>query len=107
MPYYALFYDVVDDFPAKRMPFRTNHLQLVEEAHQRGELLLAGALGRPDGAGASGALLIFRAAEASVAENFAKRDPYVKADLVTRWRVQPYMQVIATEPGEDALVKAR
>jgi uncharacterized protein YciI len=106
MPYFALFYDVVDDFSAKRLPFRPDHQHTIEEAHRRGELLLAGALREADGDAVNGALLIFRGADRSVAENFATSDPYVKAHLVTRWVVRPYMQVIATQPGEDALVKA-
>src|SRR5213594_2837501 len=107
MPYYALFYDVVDDFPSRRTPFRSDHLRQVEESHRRGELLLAGALGQPAGGVVDSALLIFRGADSSVAENFAKSDPYVKGALVTRWQVRPYLQVIATQPGEDALVASR
>ncbi len=45
MPYFALMYDVVDDFVARRTPFRPVHLDLARQAHERGELLLAGALG--------------------------------------------------------------
>lgn len=103
MPYFALFYDVVDDFPNKRTPFRPDHLRHVQQSHDRGDLLLAGALAQPVDA----ALLIFRANDASVAEDFARRDPYVTAGLVTRWHVRPYLQVIATQPGEEAPVAAR
>ena len=58
MPYFALTYDVVDDFVNKRTPFRPSHLKEVREAHARGELVMAGALGEP-----AGALLVFRAAD--------------------------------------------
>ena len=47
MPYFVLFYDVVDDFPAKRAPFRAEHLRQVQNAHDSGELLMAGALSEP------------------------------------------------------------
>ena len=77
MPYFALTYEVVDDFIHKRMPFRPSHLKEVRDAHARGELVMAGALGDP-----AGALLVFRAADKSAAENFAKADPYVKEGLV-------------------------
>jgi hypothetical protein len=103
MPYFALFYEVVDDFPTKRTPFRSDHLRLVQEAHDRGELLLAGALAEP----ADRALLVFRAPDRSVPEEFARRDPYVVQGLVTRWTVRPWMQVIATLPDEDAPVRRR
>ena len=97
MPYFALFYETADSFSERRMPFRGNHLQLVREAHSRGELLLAGALTDP----VDRALLVFRSPDKSVAENFARRDPYVTNGLVTRWHVREWAQVIATLPGED------
>jgi uncharacterized protein YciI len=95
MPYFALTYDVVDDFVNKRTPFRPSHLKEVREAHARGELILAGALGDPPGA-----LLIFRAADKTIAENFAKADPYVKGGLVTRWNVRPWTVVVGQDPSE-------
>jgi uncharacterized protein YciI len=92
--YYALFYDVVDGFVTRRAPHREEHLQLVREAHGRGELVMAGALGDPP----DGALLVFRARESSVAESFAHADPYVTAGLVTRWEIRPWAVVIGEDP---------
>src|SRR5260370_38286334 len=43
MPYYALFYDVVDDFIARRGAYRDEHLRLRGEARHAGEFLPAGA----------------------------------------------------------------
>jgi len=51
---------------------------------------LAGALADP----ADGALLIFRAQDAAVAEAFAKNDPYVKNGLVKKWHVRKWAVVI-------------
>ena len=96
MEYYALFYDVVDDFLARRAPYREEHLRLAREAHQRGELVLAGALDDP----ADRALLIFRAPDKTVVEDFAWGDPYVANDLVNRWEVRPWAVVIGNEPSE-------
>jgi uncharacterized protein len=95
VPYFALTYDVVDDFVHKRMPFRPAHLKEVREAHSRGELVMAGALGEP-----AGALLVFRAADKSVPENFAQADPYVKEGLVTSWKVRPWTVVVGHDPSE-------
>ena len=92
--YFALTYDVVDGFADKRMQYRDVHLGLVRGAHGRGELVTAGALGDPP----DGALLVFRAPDASVVEEFAKADPYVTSGLVTSWRVKPWNVVI----GGDA-----
>jgi uncharacterized protein len=59
MPHFGLFYDVVDDFTARRTPFRGDHLREVEQARARGELLMAGALDEPP----DRALLVFRVAD--------------------------------------------
>jgi uncharacterized protein YciI len=93
MPVYALTYDVVADFVNRRQPYRQEHLALVREAHARGEIVLAGALGDPPDA----ALLIFRAASPAPVEEFARRDPYVTRGLVTRWIVRPWSVVVGSE----------
>jgi uncharacterized protein YciI len=94
MNYYVLFYEVVDGFVSRRSAYRAEHLRLVREAHRRGELVLAGALTDP----ADRALLVFRAPDRSVAEDFARSDPYVTEGLVTRWEVRPWAVVV----GQDA-----
>jgi uncharacterized protein YciI len=103
MPYFVLFYDTVERFTERRMPFRSGHLRRVQEAYDRGALLLAGALADP----ADRALLIFRVPDRSTVEGFAQDDPYVVNGLVTRWSVRAWNQVIETTPGEDALVRRR
>ena len=90
MTHFALMYDVVDGFIDKRTPLRPAHLALVRDAHARGELMLAGALGDPP----DGALLVFRADSAEVVERFASADPYVTNGLVKRWRVRPWTVVV-------------
>ena len=95
MPYFALTYEVVDDFVNRRMPFRPAHIKEVRDAHARGELIMAGALADP-----AGALLVFRAADKSVAENFAKADPYVNEGLVNKWQVRPWSVVVGNDPSE-------
>jgi hypothetical protein len=92
MAYYALFYDVVDDFIVRRAAHRDEHLRLARQACARGELLLAGALGDP-----TGALLVFSSSDATSAESFARKDPYVMNGLVTRWKVRPWAVVVGNE----------
>ncbi len=89
MKYYAMFYEVVDDFVAKRAPFREQHLRLVAEAHERGELVLAGALAEP----ADRTLLIFLVKDESQVVGFAERDPYVKNGLVKKYEIRPWTVV--------------
>jgi len=88
--YFALEYKTVEGFRERRVPYRQEHLRLVQEAHERGALVLAGPLGDPP----DGALLVFRAASAEAVEEFARRDPYVTSGLVTGWRVRPWSLVV-------------
>lgn len=99
MNYYALFYEVVDDYVARRAEHRDDHLRLANAANGRGELVLAGALSEPDAA-----LLVFRAPDSSVAEEFARNDPYVVNGLVARWEVRPWNVVVGQE-SSDATAK--
>jgi uncharacterized protein YciI len=96
MKYFALFYDVVNEFVSRRSPFREEHLRLARAAHRRGELLLAGALTDP----ADRALLVFRTAERAAVEEFARHDPYVTNGLVSRWEVRPWAVVIGEDPAD-------
>ena len=88
--HFLLFYDVVDDYVDRRGQYRTEHLALVQEAHGRGELVMAGALAEP----ADGAVLVFRGPSRQFAESFAQADPYVLNGLVKSWRVRPWNTVI-------------
>ena len=88
--YWLLTYDLVDDYLERRAPLREAHLALVRAAHDRGELLLAGALADPPDA----AVLVFRSDAPAAAENFAGHDPYVKEGLVIAWRVRQWNVVV-------------
>jgi hypothetical protein len=92
MPYFALFYDVVDDFVTRRGKYRAEHLLRVTEAYGN-ELILAGALDDP----ADQALLVFHSKDKSVAEEFARHDPYVVGGLVKQWRVRSWSVVTGNE----------
>jgi uncharacterized protein YciI len=97
MEYFALFYDACDNFVARRPPLRAEHLRHAQQAHARGELLLGGAFAGP----ADRALLVFRCADASTVEDFARKDPYVVNSLVSRWEVRRWSVVIGNA-SEDA-----
>jgi uncharacterized protein YciI len=90
MNYYAVLYDVVEDHVERRVPYRGEHLRLLREAHDRGELVLAGAFADP----VDRALLIFRGEGPEIAERFVRQDPYVVQGLVTRWEVRPWTVVV-------------
>ena len=88
--YWLLLYDLVDNYLERRAPLRDAHLALVRSAHQRGEILMAGALADP----ADAAILVFSSDSRVAAEDFAPSDPYVKAGLVTAWRVRQWNVVV-------------
>ena len=90
MMHYLLIYDVVPDYVERRAPLRAEHLALARVAHERGELVLGGALADP----ADGAVLLFKGDSPAAAEAFAAADPYVRRGLVTRWRVRKWATVV-------------
>jgi uncharacterized protein len=90
MNYYLLIYHVVDDYVARRTPYREEHLRLAIEARDRGELILGGALADP----ADKAVLVFRSPDKTVIEDFIRNDPYVRFGLVPRWEIRSWNVVI-------------
>lgn len=94
MKHFLLLYDTAPDYLARRPEFRHAHLDHANAAVARGELVLGGAMVPPDGA-----VLLFTAESEAVATVFAEGDPYVRAGLVTGWRVREWTTVV----GKDAL----
>jgi uncharacterized protein len=88
--YYILFYKTVENYVERRAPYREEHLKYASASHDRGALVMAGALAEP----ADSAVLLFKGDGPSVAEDFAKYDPYVKNGLITEWKVRPWTVVI-------------
>src|SRR5215472_13280476 len=99
MKHYLLFYEVVDDYAARRAAHREEHLKNAWAASDRGELVVAGALANP----ADGAVLMFRGESPEVAERFAKADPYVANGLVKRWHIREW----TTVAGENAALPVK
>lgn len=88
--HFLLFYDLMADYLERRVEYRNEHLKLAWESSVRGELILGGALADP----VDGAILLFKADAASIAEEFAKNDPYVRNGLVTSWHVRQWMTAV-------------
>jgi uncharacterized protein len=92
--HYLMIYDLAPDYLEKRPGFRGAHLKLAWEAHERGELVLGGALTEP----VDSAVLLFKGDSPAAAERFAAADPYVRNGLVKSWKVRPWTTVV----GKDA-----
>ncbi len=88
--YFALFYDLPEDYIERRAAFRQEHLALARGAQERGELFLAGAFAEP----ADRALLVWTVEDPATVEDFARHDPYVTNGVVTNWAVRPWTVVV-------------
>ncbi len=91
--YYILFYKTVDHYVEKRVPFRNEHLALVQKMFSERKIVMAGALAEP----VDSAILIFKGDSQAVAEAFVKNDPYVKNGLIAEWHVRPWNVVVGGE----------
>ncbi len=103
MRHFLLFYEVDADYAARRAAFRDAHLQLAWAAHDRGELVLGGALADPVDA----AVLLFQGSSPGVAEAFAERDPYVLNGVVRRWHVREWTTVVGSTAANPVRSAAR
>jgi hypothetical protein len=99
MNHFLLFYEVGPDYVERRAEHRNVHLEKAWASHERGELVLAGALAEP----VDGAVLLFRGESAAIAEKFARTDPYVINGLVRKWHVREWSTVV----GEGAAAPIR
>ncbi len=88
--HYVLFYEFAPDYLQRRASYRAEHLRLAWAAHERGELVLGGALGDPPDRG----MLLFDCDDAEVPLRFAQSDPYVTNGLVLRHSVSPWTTVV-------------
>jgi uncharacterized protein len=93
--HYLLFYELTSDYLERRIALRREHLELARKAHERGELILGGALSNP----VDRAILLFRGDSPEVAESFALADPYVRDGLVKRWQVREWTTVVGDDPA--------
>ena len=91
--HYLLFYEVGEDYVARRAEFRAAHLEKAWQASARGQLVLGGALADP----VDGAVLLFKGDSPEVAEKFARADPYVTSGAVKRWYVREWNTVAGEE----------
>ncbi len=91
--HYLLFYEAASDYLERRAEFRREHLTLAWQAHERGELILGGALAEP----VDGAVLLFQGSSPRAAEEFVRNDPYVRNGLVRSWRVRPWTTVVGAQ----------
>ena len=91
--YYILFYEFVEGYMEKRPPYRQDHLSLVHDYVERGELRLAGAFADP----ADSAALVFYTDNKDTIENFVSNDPYYLNKLVKNYRIREWTVVVGKD----------
>lgn len=98
---YVLQYDYVADALEKRKPYRENHLALINSQAEKGNVVLAGAVGNPP----TGGLLIFRNLTPNDIEQVAQKDPYVVNGVVEKYSIKPYIAVVGDSLLSNDLIK--
>jgi uncharacterized protein YciI len=86
---HILFYDYVENMLERRVPHREQHMAAIGAEREAGRIVMAGPLGDPP----HGAAIVFRGVDPDAIEEFVVSDPYVKAGLVTSWRVELWQVV--------------
>lgn len=87
--HFLLLYDYVEDMADRRGPYRDAHLGRIRASQDEGRIVMAGALGDP----VHGAAIVFKGATREEIEQFAQDDPYVEAELVTKWYIERWRLV--------------
>ena len=86
---HILFYDYVENMLERRVPHRDEHMAAIRAEREAGRIVMSGPLGDPP----HGAAIVFRGVDPEAIEQFVISDPYVKAGLVTSWRVELWQVV--------------
>jgi hypothetical protein len=97
--HYLLVYELIDDYAQRRAEDGDEHLRLLWKSHDRGELILGGGLVNPTDLG----LYVFKGDSPEIAEEFARRDSYVRRGFVKSWKVRPWITVV----GDQASMPVR
>ena len=95
-----LFMIHAEDHPGsldRRLAARPQHLARLEALSAEGRLVLAGPFPAESGEGFTGSLIVADFEHLEAAQNFAKTDPYVVADVYARVTVKPFKQVFPHE----------
>jgi uncharacterized protein YciI len=99
--HYLMIYDLAADYLERRGEYRDEHLRMAWESHERGEMVLAGAMSESFDM----AVLLFQGDSPAAAQRFAQADPYVIHGLVTGYKIKLWNTVVgdlATAPARPA-----
>ena len=86
---YVVLYTSAPDVASRAPVHFPAHKARLDAFHARGELLMVGTFGDPQGQGSMG---IFRTREA--AEEFVAGDPFVENGVVAGWEVRDWNEIL-------------
>jgi uncharacterized protein YciI len=89
---YVLLYESAENVAERAPRHAAAHRKHWHPFRERGELLLIGPFGDPQG---QGAMAVFKTREA--AEEFARNDPFVLGGVVRSWEVREWDESIGPE----------
>ncbi len=87
--YLVLYYDYIPEILEKRDPYREAHLQHARAHLEKGLLQQAGAFNPPEQG-----MYIFKTDDETLVEEYARQDPYVINDLVSKWFIKKWNVVV-------------
>jgi hypothetical protein len=97
--HYLLRYSYVEDIDALRAPYRDQHLSDLWAEADAGRVVIAGGAGEPVSEG----IIVWDVDDPQVIHDFAERDAYMTAGLITEYDVVPWRTVV----GDDAQTPLR
>lgn len=97
--HYLLRYSYVEDIDARRGPYRDAHLTDLWAEADAGRVVVAGGAGEPVSEG----IIVWDVEDPAVIHEFAERDAYMRAGLITSYDVVPWRTVV----GESASTPLR
>jgi len=83
---YALRYELDPDAYAQRMPYRSEHLALIESWREQGKIVLAGPLGDPP----TYSIIAFEVEDPAEIDEFVAADPYVQQGIASSYDIVPW-----------------
>ncbi len=89
----VLFYEPAEDVMSKAPAHFPAHSARLDQFHADGRLRMVGTWANPQ----EGSMAIFTSREA--AEDFVAEDPFVLNEVVVRWRIREWDEVLTAAPA--------
>jgi len=96
---YAIIYSFIKDIHYKRIPFRDDHLKLIEKYEKSPGVKLIGGSFFPN----DGGIIMLETDNDELPQQFVSQDPYYKNKLVTKYEIKE-LEMFQTKKFEDIAI---